>query len=462
MNQIIIDFGALTVFGREFPLRIFGYGLMMVLGFITSLWLAQRRAARTGASEQVVSALAMMGLIGGILGARLAFVIENWRSFSDHPNPLVEVLNITSGGLIYYGGVALAVLGALGYLLVKKLSIRRYLDILAPCLMIGLAFGRTGCFLNGCCFGGPADESSPFAIRFPMFSRPLLKLDGSPGPFSSAMDSPSPVFAHQLATGRLTAADIDPRLLAGGMPMPPRHLHGKLDAGDDQLRTAFLSKDQLHEMFLKLTGGRALMTEADWRRGLSLSDGPIVSGEAWPRAEAFAKTRSRSLTFDEFYSYSQDRRADIVRRFDTNDDAKLDDTEKAAANDWLRADLWRIAADQKSLPVKPAQPLGIINALLIAALLLYYSRLGPKAGQVFAAMMVLKSITRFALEIVRDDNAHSLSQLVFTHNQVSSMLILIGGVAFWMIAARMAPPAPEPVREPATARRSREKSPTKG
>ncbi|NIR08113.1 MAG: hypothetical protein GTN82_22050, partial [Candidatus Aminicenantes bacterium] len=72
------------------------------------------------------------------------------------------------GGLELLGGVILAILVVFFYLWRHKLPIRRYLDILAIGLLLALAFGRIGCFLNGCCFGKPTDQL--WGVRFPYAS----------------------------------------------------------------------------------------------------------------------------------------------------------------------------------------------------------------------------------------------------------------------------------------------------
>ena len=202
MLQIIIDFGKLELLGLSIPVRVYAYGLMLVFGFISAIAIARYRAKRAGLDPDVLTQCGILSLIGGVLGARIAFVIEKWDSqFADSPNVLGEMLNITSGGLIYYGGVVLATVMVLVYLRMKRLPAWRYLDILAISVMVGLAFGRMGCTLNGCCYGKPCDEKWPLAMRFPMFSEPLIKLDGSDGPFSSGMDSPSPVYSEHLCKG---------------------------------------------------------------------------------------------------------------------------------------------------------------------------------------------------------------------------------------------------------------------
>ena len=112
MQQIVVDFGTLHVFGSELPVRIFGYGLMLVLGFLCGIYLAQRRARRVGENPDDVAYCGLLALVGGVVGARLAYVIENPRQF----RTFGDVLNITSGGLIYYGGVLLATAAVLVFL----------------------------------------------------------------------------------------------------------------------------------------------------------------------------------------------------------------------------------------------------------------------------------------------------------------------------------------------------------
>ncbi len=198
MLQTIIDFGKIEFFGLSFTPRIYGYGLMLVLGFLSGIWLAHWRAKRMGENHETITVVGILSLVGGILGARIAFVIQNWSQFTQSHKGLMGLLDVTSGGLIYYGGVLLATLMVVCYLRSKRIAIRRYLDIMAVSLMVGLAFGRAGCFLNGCCYGGRCDAEWPLATQFPMYSQPLLKFDGRSNPFSSGSQGVSPVYAHQL------------------------------------------------------------------------------------------------------------------------------------------------------------------------------------------------------------------------------------------------------------------------
>ncbi|MHC4072042.1 MAG: prolipoprotein diacylglyceryl transferase [Planctomycetota bacterium] len=146
-------------------LTIKSYGLMMVIGFLAAVSLIRRLSRNITPDPQLITNAALYSLIGGVVGARLFFVIHYFDNFRTRP---LEVLYIWEGGLELLGGVVLAVAVILFYLIYHKLPIRRYLDILAIGLMLALVFGRIGCFLNGCCYGKPTDL--PWGVHFPYHS----------------------------------------------------------------------------------------------------------------------------------------------------------------------------------------------------------------------------------------------------------------------------------------------------
>jgi len=144
---------------------IFGYGAMMVVAFLAAIWFAARRAKRTGFNPDHIYTLGLVSLISGIIGARVFFVVHYWTDFRDH---LWSVFDVRGGGLEFYGGFITAVVAIMVYVWKKHLGVRRVLDLLAPSVALGLGFARIGCFLNGCCFGGPVDVA--WAVRFPFAS----------------------------------------------------------------------------------------------------------------------------------------------------------------------------------------------------------------------------------------------------------------------------------------------------
>ena len=153
---------------------IYGYGLMLVIGFLLAIQLGKYLAKQCGLDPEVFVNAGLLALVTGIAGARISHVLENFGYYTN-PNRsawanLWDAINIRSGGLTYYGGFLLAFPSLVLYAKWKKVPIRLGMDIVAPCVMVGLAFGRIGCFLNGCCYGATCEL--PWAVQFPYYSIP--------------------------------------------------------------------------------------------------------------------------------------------------------------------------------------------------------------------------------------------------------------------------------------------------
>lgn len=145
---------------------IYSFGLMLVIGCFLAISLAKFLSRRCGLNPEHFVNIGIIALVSGVVGARLSHVLENWNQyFGPQGEGLWSAVNIRSGGLTYYGGVILATPACIYYGLQNKIPILRGMDIIAPCLMVGLALGRVGCFLNGCCFG--ATCSLPIAVTYP-------------------------------------------------------------------------------------------------------------------------------------------------------------------------------------------------------------------------------------------------------------------------------------------------------
>ena len=143
-------------------LTVKSYGLMMVIGFLSAVFLIRRLSRNITPDPQLITNAALYSLIAGVAGARLFYVVHYFSEFRSDP---LSVFAIWEGGLELYGGVLSAITVIIIYLRHHKLPVRQYLDVLAVALMLALAFGRIGCFLNGCCFGRPTEV--PWAVTFP-------------------------------------------------------------------------------------------------------------------------------------------------------------------------------------------------------------------------------------------------------------------------------------------------------
>ncbi len=144
-------------------LTIWTYGPMLVIGFLAAVFLLRKLARRVHQNPDHVTNVALYALIAGIIGARLFYVVHHFSQFRG--DPWWSVFAVWQGGLEFVGGLMLAILAVLIYLLRHGLSVRLYLDMLAVGLMLALSFGRIGCFLRGCCFGIPTQAAC--AVCFP-------------------------------------------------------------------------------------------------------------------------------------------------------------------------------------------------------------------------------------------------------------------------------------------------------
>lgn len=142
---------------------------MVALGFVSGLWTASRRSARTGIAPEKIVDLGPWLILGAIVGARTLYVLTYWDRLMEKPlfpqAPWTEVFMVQRGGLVYYGGLIGASLACIIYARVRALALWKMADVLAPSIALGYAFGRLGCLFNGCCYGRTCDL--PWAIRFP-------------------------------------------------------------------------------------------------------------------------------------------------------------------------------------------------------------------------------------------------------------------------------------------------------
>lgn len=132
------------------PLEIYWYGICMALAFLAGSAMATYLAPRRNLPRDTVGDLLTWGIVGGLVGARLLFVLQNLDSYLDRP---VQMFNIREGGLVFYGGFILATLVLVWRAKVKKLSVPGLADVLAVSLPLAHGVGRIGCFLHGCCHG---------------------------------------------------------------------------------------------------------------------------------------------------------------------------------------------------------------------------------------------------------------------------------------------------------------------
>lgn len=175
--------------GQPVGMAIRGYGVMLLLGIASGVALAAYRARRAGLSPEIIYGLAPWSFVGGIVGARLFYVIQYRDEFyaATTLDTIRNMLVFTEGGLVVYGAIIGGFAASVFYIWRHSLPLLKLGDVIIPCIFLGMFFGRLGCLLNGCCYGGRC-EPGPVAVRFP------------PG---------SPVYSEQLASGELIGVEVD-------------------------------------------------------------------------------------------------------------------------------------------------------------------------------------------------------------------------------------------------------------
>ena len=139
-------------------LEITSFGVMVALGALLGILLIRRELERSGVDSIKGTDAALVGVLGGLAGAKLLYVAEHWAE------PLSETL-LSRGGMSWFGGFTGGVLAGIAWILWQRLPLMTVLSAAAPALAVGPAVGRIGCFLVGDDYGRPT--SLPWGIAFP-------------------------------------------------------------------------------------------------------------------------------------------------------------------------------------------------------------------------------------------------------------------------------------------------------
>jgi phosphatidylglycerol:prolipoprotein diacylglycerol transferase len=164
-----------NISGELIGVPIRGYGLCLLLGVVGGVALAAYQAYRAGMSPEVIYSVSFWMFVCGIAGARTFYVIEYWDQFAQPSikDTVAAILKLTDGGIVVYGSLFGGLLAIAVYSWRHKVPLLALADLLVPGMLLGLAVGRIGCLLNGCCWGGICDDSH-LAITFPQASPPYV------------------------------------------------------------------------------------------------------------------------------------------------------------------------------------------------------------------------------------------------------------------------------------------------
>ncbi len=362
------------------------YGVMMMIAFLTGIWLACRRAYRSQGDPDIVLNLGFLALIFGVAGARAMFVIHYWETrFANTPDPIMAIFDIRAGGLEFWGGpLAVIPVGIIYLRYIAKVSVRWYLDFTIPSLAWGLAITRIGCFLNGCCWGAvcvdqhdPAGQKAiiPWAVTFP-YGSPAMRQQYEFGQLTLPKEL---LYSHTSGLTYPISREFIDNALKDGAETNKR-LTGEYDAALTEYRekqAAGANVEALKPILKRMEeAGKAL------RQFIATSEFGVV-----------ARQQTK-------YGISPEQLADLSQHF-------------------------------RSRPVHPTQLYAVVNAFLISWVLstIFYYR--KRHGVILGWFLILYSITRIFEESLRQDNPLDIGGV--TISQAISIMTFIAGLA-WMAA----------------------------
>jgi phosphatidylglycerol:prolipoprotein diacylglycerol transferase len=160
----------------SFPL--FGYGTLVLTGFLVGTWVGQQRAVRRGLDPYFVFDVTFWTLVTGVAGGRLLYILQHGDIVFAGVPPglgakLFAAVNLSRGGLVLIGAMLGGAVGFFTLCRRRGVAPLPLLDLLTPSIFIGEGFGRLGCLLYGCCYGDATNL--PWGVTF--------------GPGSAAFDS---------------------------------------------------------------------------------------------------------------------------------------------------------------------------------------------------------------------------------------------------------------------------------
>ena len=162
MHQVLFYIPLKSLWDALPDIPIHGWGAMLFFAFVLCLWLAVRLGRREGISKETIQDIAIWLIAQRHhRRSRSPYMIQ----YGDDFLPFWDFYKLWDGGMVFYGGL---IGGVIGYYLAYFIWLRKrdvsnwkMADVLAPCGALGLALGRFGCLLNGCCFGNVACTDSP-------------------------------------------------------------------------------------------------------------------------------------------------------------------------------------------------------------------------------------------------------------------------------------------------------------
>lgn len=430
MRQVLFT---IPIFKDTFPpdgIPVYGFGAMLFVTFIVCTLWGTVRARKIGMDGPRFQDFMIWVFISGIIGARVLYMIQYANQFPDQS--IVGVIGaffkIWEGGIIFYGS---ALGGAIGYglfywFVMRKLNVSGWqlADAVAPLLALGLAIGRIGCYLNGCCWGQVACEECGG-----------VPLGAAHFPLLPAHARGQLVAEQYLQTS--TGFAIAPRD-RGNPYEDPRALVTAVEVGSPADRAGLLPGDRV----VRVNGQpNAIIVDVSGPDEAKVTAAAKELQMAGGQAMTNPSGRVR-VSFDDLATYVKARR-DATEAAPGVDLNAIDRLEELAVN-WPRGKsqlTLSVLRDGQEIPLPPFAPQTVglyptqlyetVSMILLIFVLLAFYPYRRHDGQLMVVVMIGYAVHRFINESLRIEPAIGLG---LTLSQWGSVVILLAamGMEFYL------------------------------
>jgi prolipoprotein diacylglyceryltransferase len=448
MQQVLFRLPDPTGF---FPdgIPVYGYGMMLFVTFIVCSWFARRHAARAGMTAEQIADLAIWLFFWGVVGGRVVFMIQ-------YRVPASRFFHLWEGGLVVYGAL---IGGFIAYWVFYLLFLKKYHvsswqlgDVAAPAICIGIALGRIGCLLNGCCYGGVAPEGCP-ALEFPLLTAP-------------ARESVVENHHYQTVVGFTTKEhdDDDKDLLTIVAKVEPGSAAEKSGVQEGDRIVAFNGRRNDLMLYIRLKGQPKVVDtiiQAAQRHHLVIEDVPTASDDERAfkvfasNGEDFTTFRKEAHTLAPIAAFNRegsDTFDDMIYRWPRGITSLQLTVWRGDKRDKERGNEIALASfTPRTIGLHPTQVYETISMSLLLFLLLAYYPFRRHNGQVFVLFMICYAIHRFLNEMLRDDTPNEFWFHMTLSQSISVMMVIAALVLEgWlrMTQPRRFASAPDPDADP--------------
>ena len=167
MNKVFVVIG---------PFTIYWYSVLIIIALFTGYIIADRYSKKIKLPSTLISDMLLGIVIWAIIGARLYYIIFNFKEYQDN---LLDIIMVWKGGLAIYGAIIAGILYISNYCKKKEVSIIKVLDTCSLSLLLGQAIGRWGNFFNSEAYGGTTTKKALQTLHIPNFIIKGMYIDGA-------------------------------------------------------------------------------------------------------------------------------------------------------------------------------------------------------------------------------------------------------------------------------------------